>query len=152
MPQVYEKTDLQDDDRRFWDFKTYRPRIVSIALGTNDFSNGDGKSPRLPFDSVHFVRNYIRFIQLVKSKYPKARIALLSSPMLNGDRRELLQHCLAATKDAVDHQYVSDKPVALYFFRPMQAKGCGGHPNLADHQILAEELRPFFEKLLENNN
>ena len=98
MPQVYEKTDLQDDDTRFWDFKTYRPRIVSIALGTNDFSNGDGVTPRLPFDSAHFVNNYIGFVKLVKSKYPKARIALLSSPMLNGDRRELLQNCLAAVK------------------------------------------------------
>jgi hypothetical protein len=152
MPQVYEKTDLQDNDLRFWDFKTYHPQIVSIALGTNDFSNGDGRSPRLPFDSAHFVRNYIGFIQLVKSKYPKAGIVLLSSPMLNGDRRELLQHCLAATKDAIDLQYSSDKPVALYFFRPMQARGCGGHPNLADHQILAEELRPFFQKLLESKN
>jgi len=150
MPQVYEKTDFQDNDSRFWDFKTYHPQIVSIALGTNDFSNGDGRSPRLPFDSAHFVRNYIGFIQLVKSKYPKAQIALLSSPMLNGDRRELLQHCLVAVKGAIDHHYASDKPVALFFFRPMQARGCGGHPNLEDHQILAEELRPFFQKLLES--
>jgi hypothetical protein len=149
MPQVYEKTDLQDNDSRFWDFKTYRPRIVSIALGTNDFSNGDGRSPRLPFDSARFVRNYIGFIKLVKSKYPKARIALLSSPMLNGDRRELLQRCLVAVKRTIDHQFDSDKPVALYFFKPMQARGCGGHPNLADHQILAEELTPFFKKLLD---
>jgi lysophospholipase L1-like esterase len=152
MPQVYEKTDLQDNDSRFWDFKTYRPRIVSIALGTNDFSNGDGKSPRLPFDSAHFVRNYIGFVQMIKSKYPKARIALLSSPMLNGDRRELLQRCLVAVKKTIDHRYISDKPVALYFFSPMQARGCGGHPNLEDHQILAEELVPFFGKLLESKN
>ena len=152
MPQVYEKTDLQNDDTRFWDFKTYSPRIVSIALGTNDFSNGDGKTPRLPFDSAQFVNNYIGFINLVKSKYPKARIALLSSPMLNGDRRELLQHCLAAVKKVIDHQYASERPVALYFFKPMQARGCGGHPNLEDHQILAKGLAPFFKLLLANRN
>jgi hypothetical protein len=69
--------------------------------------------------------------------------------MLNGDRRELLQHCLAATKEVIDQQYASDTPVALYFFKPMQARGCGGHPNLEDHRILSEELRPFFEKLLD---
>ncbi len=152
MPQVYEKTDLQIDDTRLWDFKTYRPRIVSIALGTNDFSNGDGVSPRLPFDSAVFVNNYIGFIQLVKSKYPKARIALLSSPMLNGDRRELLQRCLAAVKKITDHHYSSEKPVALYFFKPMQARGCGGHPNLEDHQILAAALAPFFKSLLADKN
>src|SRR6476620_3759168 len=54
MPQVYEKTDFQEEGQRNWDFKTYHPRIVSIALGTNDFSDGDRISPRLPFDSAVF--------------------------------------------------------------------------------------------------
>ncbi len=148
MPQVYEKTDFQEGGRRYWNFKTYQPRIVSIALGTNDFSDGDGRTPRLPFDSTLFVNNYIGFVKLVKSKYPKARIALLSSPMLNGRKREQLQHCLTAVKNQVDKQNHSDKPIVLYFFKPMQARGCGGHPNLEDHAILAAELRPFFRKLM----
>jgi lysophospholipase L1-like esterase len=145
---VYEKTDFQEYSQRYWDFKTYEPRIVSIALGTNDFSDGDGRAPRLPFDSTRFVNNYIGFISLVKSKYPKARIALLSSPMLNGKKRETLQHCLTVVKVKTDKNYPSGKPVALYFFKPMQARGCGGHPSVEDHAILAEELLPFYKKLL----
>ena len=43
MPQVYEKTDFQLNSTRLWNFNTYTPRIVSIALGTNDLSKGDGK-------------------------------------------------------------------------------------------------------------
>jgi hypothetical protein len=152
MPQVYEKTDFLYEGSRNWDFKTYSPRIVSIGLGTNDFSDGDGKTPRMPFDSAHFVKNYIGFIQLVKSKYPKARIALLSSPMLNGDKRRLLQNCLITIKGLVDHRYSSGKLVALFFFKPMHARGCGGHPNIEDHQILAEELTPFFKNLLKDKN
>lgn len=147
MPQVYEKTDFQEDNR-YWNFKTYHPRVVSIALGTNDFSDGDHVHPRLPFDSVRFVSNYIRFVELVKSKYPEARIALLSSPMLNGNKRELLQRCLKAVKNKVDSSHPSKKPVALFFFQPMQARGCGGHPNVEDHEILAKELEPFFKELL----
>jgi len=45
-------------------------------------------------------------------------------------------------------QYPKDKPVALYFFRPMHPRGCGGHSSVEDHAILAEELIPFFRKLL----
>ena len=116
MPQVYEKTDFQEYSQRNWDFKTYHPRIVSIALGTNDFSDGDRISPRLPFDSAVFVSKYIGFVRLVKSKYPQARIALLSSPMLNGNRRLLLQRCLTAVKNKTDQSYRGDKPVELYFF------------------------------------
>src|SRR5450432_4007560 len=148
MPQVYEKTDFQETSMRYWDFKTYHPRIVSIALGTNDFSDGDGKTPRLPFDSSVFVNNYIRFVVLVKSKYPNAQIALLSSPMLNGKKRETLQNCLRAVKTHFDSAPHSGKSLALFFFEPMHARGCSGHPNVEDHAILAVELLPFFKKLL----
>src|SRR6476660_5426780 len=148
MPQVYAKTDFQPDSKRLWPFETYKPAIVSIALGTNDLSNGDGKHERSPFDSAVFVSNYIKFVQLVKSKYPTATIALLSSPMINGESRVLLQKCLAAVKENIDAFYLTNKKVALYFFKPMQARGCTGHPNVEDHAILAEELIPFFKSLL----
>ena len=148
MPQVYEKTGLEISDQRRWNFDMFKPAIVSIALGTNDFSNGDGKKQRLPFDSATFVRNYIKFVQLVKSKYPVAQIALLSSPMVNGSRRILLQNCIAAVKESIDALHTSDKPVALFFFEPMQPRGCSGHPSVEDHAILADELIPFFKKLL----
>ena len=148
MPQVYDNTDFQQQSSHPWNFNLYDPKVVSIALGTNDYSNGDGKRKRLPFDSAIFVSNYIKFVQLVKSKYPKTQIALLSSPMINGDRRITLQNCLTAVKRNIDQLYKNDKPVALYFFKPMQARGCSGHPSVEDHAILGKELIPFFKKLL----
>lgn len=148
MPQVYEKTDFQDWSQRLWDFKTYKPAVVSIALGTNDFSDGDGKHTRLPFDSATFVSAYIKFVQLVKLKYPGARIALLSSAIVGGSRMITLQNCLTAVKQNVDALNPSDKPVAVHFFKHMNAKGCTGHPSVEDHAILAEELIPFFKGLL----
>lgn len=148
MPQVYEKADLGGDSQRRWDFSLYQPRIVSIALGTNDFSNGDGKHERLPFDSALFVSHYIEFVQLVRSKYPAARIALLSSAMINGDARIKLQNCLTAVKTSIDRMYPAARPLALYFFKPMKARGCNGHPSVEDHGILAKELTPFFRDLL----
>lgn len=148
MPQVYEKLDFQENNSQQWNFDTFTPQVVSIALGTNDFSNGDGKKERLPFDSASYVNNYIKFVQVVKTKYPKARFALLSSPMINGRNRTKLQNCLTAVKGKIDSIYPSDEPVAVYFFKPMQAQGCSGHPNVADHAILAQELLPFFKELV----
>ena len=148
MPQVYEKTDFQNSNPERWNFSNYNPQIVSIALGTNDFSNGDGIRARLPFDSATFTNNYLQFIKLVKSKYPNARIALLSSPMVGGNNRVHLQNILTTIKEKTDAAYPTNKPVALYFFKPMQARGCGGHPNIEDHGLLAEELLPFFKGLL----
>ncbi len=149
MPEVYEKANLTKGGPEPWDFEKYSPAIVSIALGTNDFSKGDGKKARLPFDSATFVNQYISFVELIKSKYPSAQIALLSSPMVHGDSRTLLQNCLTAIKQNIDATHATGKRVALYFFNPMQAHGCSGHPNVEEHAILANELIPFFQKLLQ---
>jgi lysophospholipase L1-like esterase len=148
IPEVYEKADFVPNGTRQWDFSKYKPNVVSIALGTNDLSDGDGQHPRSPFDSTIFVREYIKFVQQVKSKYRDAQIALLSSPMVGGERGIKLKNCLTAIKENIDKQYPSGKPVALFFFKPMQAKGCTGHPNVEDHAILAEEIAPFFKELL----
>lgn len=148
MPQVYEKTDFRISSQQTWNFSTYTPQIVSVALGTNDFSNGDGRNLRKPFDSAAFVNQYIHFVQLVKTKYPAAQIALLSSAMLHDQKRALLQNCLTAVKGKVDALNPNGKRVALYFFQPMNAKGCTGHPSVEDHEVLAKELIPFFKGLL----
>lgn len=153
MPQVYEKTDFQEKGTQPWEFAAYSPKVVSIALGTNDFSRGDGKRERLPFDSARFVNAYVPFVQLVKAKYPGAQIVLLSSPMVNGDARVLLQNCLNAVKEKVDALRPMTrpmaKPVAVFFFPPMQARGCTGHPNVEDHGLMAEQALPFFRELLQ---
>lgn len=68
--------------------------------------------------------------------------------MISGKNRLTLQNCLTGIKQSIDAQYPAEKPVALHFFKPMQARGCSGHPNVEDHGLLAEELEPFFRKLL----
>lgn len=150
MPQVYENIDFQINNPLKWNFKTYNPQIVSIALGTNDLSNGDGKSQRKSFNEKIFTDNFVSFIELIKQKYPKAQIALLSSPMVSGTSREVLEKCILAVKSKVDGLYPNDKTVKTFFFPLMQAHGCTGHPSVADHSILAEQLKPFYQKLLKN--
>jgi hypothetical protein len=148
MPQLYEKTDFQPGSSRHWDFAKYAPTIVSIALGTNDLSNGDGKSPRAPFDSTKFVNAYTSFVQFVKSKYPNAQIVLLNSPMITGNKNILLQQCLNSIKTTIDALNPSGKPVEVFSFQPMKARGCTGHPNVDDHALLADQLLPFLKSLL----
>lgn len=150
MLQVFEKLDFQEKGTRMWNFDNYHPKIVSVALGTNDLSNGDGKNPRKAFDASAFIDSYVKLVQLVKSKYPTAQIALLSSPMVKGASREILQNSLTTIKGKIDSLYPADKPVAMFFFEPMDPHGCSGHPDVNDHRILAEQLKPFFAKLLKD--
>jgi hypothetical protein len=149
MPQVYEKTDFQPNSNRLWDFKIYNPDIVTIALGTNDVSKGDGKVNRMPFDSATYVNGYLSFIKTIKSKYHSAQIVLLSSPTVHGETRELLERCITAVKTATNKAFSQAKPVAVFFFEEMNVKGCSGHPNVEEHALMAKQLLPFFKNLLD---
>ncbi|MEJ7661543.1 MAG: hypothetical protein WKG07_19120 [Hymenobacter sp.] len=111
-------------------------------------SNGDGKTPRLPFDSASFVNNYAMFVRLLKSKYLQARIALLSSPMLNGSNRTKPQNCLTAIKATTDASYPAAPPVALFFFEPGSPTAAAATLDVADHAMMAKTLELLFKKLL----
>lgn len=150
MPQVYEGAHLNIDSTLRWDFTRYIPDIVSICLGTNDFSDGDGSHERLPFDSAIFIQRYVSFVNTIYSHYPHTQIALLTSPMLSGPKAALLLACLNSIRATLTMQH-SDKPLIKIFpFAAMQPKGCSHHPDIHDHQLLAEQLTPFFKGLLEN--
>ena len=145
MPDVYDHNDFKPGGSPY-PYNQFSPGIISIALGTNDLSNGDGKKPRLPFDSATYVNDYVRFVKKLHQRTPGAKIALLSSPMMNGERRILLQNCISAVKQQLEPEMPG--MISLHFFQPMKAKGCTGHPDVQDHEVMANELVPFFKKLL----
>ncbi|HKO76662.1 MAG TPA: GDSL-type esterase/lipase family protein, partial [Flavobacterium sp.] len=138
IPDVYENLYLNKDKSKPYDF-AFQPDLVSICLGTNDLSDGDGKKTRLPFNEQKYVSNYIDFIKTVYKHAPNTRIVLLNSPMVSGQRNETLVKCLKK----VIHTFESDKthkPIALFEFKPMSPKGCGYHPDIADDKVMAQQL------------
>ncbi|HMR84381.1 MAG TPA: GDSL-type esterase/lipase family protein, partial [Niabella sp.] len=144
MPQLYEYTDFTLNSYRKWNFNIYKPKIVSIALGTNDCNDGNGATARSPFNSDTFITKYIEFVKLVKSKYPLAKIVLLSSPVVAEPKNIMLQNCLNAVKAGIDQEFPGDTPVTVYFLKEMNPTGCSGHPGVADHGVIANELIPVF--------
>lgn len=148
LPQVYSKLDLQESSSREWKSSTYSPDIISIALGTNDFSDGDGKKPRALFDSVAFINNYVKFVKSLKVSFPAAQIILLNSPMVNGSKDAVFRECLTSVKRQIDGTFPMQKPTELFLFNGMQAHGCTGHPSVKDHEIMAQQLFAFFAKFI----
>jgi hypothetical protein len=148
MPQVYESAYLEIDSTQGWDFSRFTPDVVSICLGTNDFSDGDGKTARLPFDSSAYINNYIKFLGTVYSHYPSTQVALLTSPMLNGTKAALMLACLESVKARAKDTYPGKKEIEIFRFQSMVPKGCSYHPDLKDHEVLATQLEPFFRRLL----
>jgi lysophospholipase L1-like esterase len=146
IPEVYENLYLNKDSSKPYDFK-FQPDLVSICVGTNDLSNGDGKKPRLPFNEEKFISNYIDFIKTVYKHAPNTRIVLLNSPMVSGDRNVTLVNCLKKVIQAFEND-ITHKKIELFEFQPMTPKGCGYHPDIADDKVMADQLIPYFKQLL----
>lgn len=148
LPDVYDQLFLRKDNpAKFPD--DYQPDLVSICLGTNDLSDGDGKKTRKPFSKDIFINTYITFIRHIYVKYPKTRIAVLNSPMVGGEKNEIFVECLQAVRD----HFRDDKahpPIEIFLFPGMKPGGCDYHPSSAEHKRMADLLFPFYQKLLKD--
>lgn len=147
MPDVYENLylDTNDDKPMTFDFQ---PQLVSIALGTNDFSEGDGEKERQPFDSTQFISSYIDFVKLIYEKYPDTQVVLITSPMVSGENGTTFLNSLKAVQDHFKFESPDTKPIAVYNFESIEPHGCGYHPDKNDQQQMADQLIPFYKEVM----
>ena len=144
MPEVYHNLRLNADSSKTVSIDR-KPDLVSIALGTNDLSLGDGEKERSDFSQEKFVENYIGFVEKIFQKFPETKITLLTSPMIGENEQAILLESLQKVRD-----HFTDKPVFVFEFEQMKPNGCGGHPDIEDHKKMADQLTPFLEKVLKN--
>lgn len=152
LPAVFESAYLSTDSSTKWDFTRFQPDIVSICLGTNDLSSGDGQTPRTAFDSSRFINQYCDFLGKLYQHYTHARIMLLTSPMLSGADARLLFACLQQVQKNAAKRYPDKAPVELFAFSPLIPGGCSYHPGNADHEAMAQELEGFLKTVLRKIN
>jgi lysophospholipase L1-like esterase len=139
MPKVFANIN-QYKGTGTWDFKRYQPDAVTICLGENDGIQ----------DSVKFCSAYVKFIEDVRSRYPKAQIVCLNSPMSDDALQRTLKNYITGVVDYAVQQ--GDKNVSKFFLSKRKGNGCGGHPDLAEHQLIADELSAYLATLLGWNN
>jgi hypothetical protein len=135
MPQVFDKISMRNDTIE-WDFKRYQPGIVTICLGQNDGIQ----------DSASFCDKYIAFIGQLREHYPLASIICLTSPMANEKLSFYMKKMLGAVRSAMKKK--GDGKVFTYAFSRQYHNGCDGHPDLAEHALIAGELTDFIRKTI----
>jgi len=148
MKDVYESAFLgPDPSSPRWDFKKFTPDIVSICLGTNDFSDGGGMTPRAPFDPEKFIPAYVDFLKMVHGHYPAAHIIITNTPMLPPELNEILTQCIDAIKLKAEAEGIV--PISIFSFSKMYVNGCGGHPSVEEQGKMAEEFVLFLNGLVQ---
>jgi len=133
MPPVFDKINMRTDTIA-WDFSQYQPDVVTVCLGQNDGVQ----------DSVIFCSRYIQFVKNIRGHYPAAQIICLTSPMGDEYLTGVLKNYLTAVVDDLNSS--GDKKVTKYFFSRQYHRGCGGHPDMEDHQQIAKELTAAIKK------
>lgn len=121
-----------------WDTSKYQADLVVIALGTNDFSDGDKPDPRPAPVELEFKDQYRRFLAYLRSIYPGARLLLLNSPVLEDHKNEILSTWLHELKN--EHREKGDQNIEVFEFSKRYPSGCTGHPSMEEHGQMALEL------------
>ena len=143
LPDVYNNLYQNKDNSK--PFPTdFQPDLVSICLGTNDLSYGDGTKSRLPFSKEKYISNYINFVKNIYNRYPNTKVVLLNSPMVSGEKNDLFLSCLNEIRNNF-----KDKPISIFEFKEMKPKGCDYHPDIEDHKVLANQLQDYYKKILD---
>ncbi|MGC9260867.1 MAG: SGNH/GDSL hydrolase family protein [Phycisphaerae bacterium] len=136
IPAIYGRT-LPTRKLSRWNFSSWIPQVVIIALGTNDFARG--VPPEKPWTAA-----YTAFVARLRKHYPAAQILLATSPMISDQwakkttpEAHLLKYLravVAARKAAGD-----DKVHVLIFAPQNLSNGVGAdwHPSIKTQRIMA---------------
>lgn len=126
------------DTSTHWDHSRYQADLVIVALGTNDFSDGDKPDPRpAPIES-EFKHVYRRFLDHLRKVYPEAQFLLLNSPILEDHKNGILSKWLHDLKE--ESNELGDTKIDVFEFTIRYPSGCTGHPSMEEHKQMAKEL------------
>ncbi|MEZ4772644.1 MAG: SGNH/GDSL hydrolase family protein [Bacteroidia bacterium] len=143
MPELYQ-TIIPGEDSLKWNFQSWIPDIVVINLGTNDFAHENPNASK-------FVTTCANFLKTIRGNYPEAAIVCLSGPMMTNDgARKPLGTLQRHIDEAIAILAAGGEKKIYRFDLTSQGPlgyGCDWHPNLAQHQLNAEELTTFLRGL-----
>ncbi|WP_172197048.1 SGNH/GDSL hydrolase family protein [Saccharibacillus qingshengii] len=123
-----------------WDFAQFVPDLIVVNLGTND----DSYTRDVPDRQEEFGRQYVRFLEQVRSR--NAQSDILCTLGMMGDR--LYPHIEQAVRRY--NEQTGDARVFLMKFDVQQAENgsaSDGHPSPKTHAHAAETLTRYIERL-----
>jgi len=147
MTDMYDRV-LPAHPEPLWDFKAWIPHVVVMNVGTNNFAVFDPGETK-------YVRIYTALFDRVRKVYPDAFIVCALGPMLSDNYPEGKQNLTKAKKymkATMAKIRASGETNFEYVEFPEQKHsdglGCGFHPSLKTHKLMAERLTGVIKERL----
>jgi lysophospholipase L1-like esterase len=135
LPQAYPYV-LFDKKQKYTDPR-WKPQLLVIALGTNDFSTPLNPGERWKTrDELHadYETTYLHFLAELRASNPNAWIIVWATDMAQGEIASEAQKVVEQRKKN------GDARIAFLLVSGLSFGACDWHPGLADHQIIADKL------------
>lgn len=134
LPFFFERT-LFGSDLPKWNYASWIPDVVTIALGTNDFSTAVKPT------QAQYTTAYKAFIKRIQGYFPNAQIVCLAYPVDSFQGK----YVEAMVKELMGQ---GETKVTAFLMPATTNTGCDGHPNRADHQKLSTALIPILQPFM----
>ena len=134
LPKLYPYT-LNDTSALYQE--KWKPHIIVIGLGTNDFSTqlkADERWANREALRSDYVETYKAFIKSLREKNPKAYFILNASNKFEGEIKTQVEKVVADLKAS------GETKIDGVFFDGLEYAGCHYHPSVKDDEVVANLL------------
>lgn len=132
-----------------WDFSRYTPQVVVVALGQNDAHPVDFMAADYQGEqSVQWRARYVDFLRTLRGKYLQATI-ICATTVLQHDASwdQTIDDAVRVVSTGDRNNGIAPDPKVHHFLYSRNGSATPGHPRIAEHQEMADELTTFIESL-----
>jgi len=126
--------------------RSWRPQVVVVGLGINDFSTAiNPGEPWTPESLLSAYREaYHGFLDKLRARYPAATIVVSATYMSN-----TTVYAQTAERIVRERNSAGDRRVRFWYYgnEGLDYQGCHWHPSLRDHQLIAGRLLDYLTTL-----
>ena len=133
---------FDEKEKPLWNFSQWKPDVVVINLGTNDFSTK-------PFpDKADFIAGYKKLINQVTEQYGDLPIFCVVGPMIDEPCYSYVKEMVEDFRSVEPMKQVYFVGIPTYLMNPEKDLGSDTHPNYSGAKKMAAHVLPVIASIL----